>query len=85
MPDDTRTGSSDPPSSPEIVELKRAKDGVYEPVSATCDEAPRPRRARILKPKAKSDLKVLEEDVVTGFREGVGLVRRVAKAFDVDL
>ncbi len=67
-----------------VVELKEIKPGVYEPASNECDAEPVPLRTR-KRLRRRSEFDRVEDEVVTGFKTGMSLVRRIGKALNVRL
>lgn len=95
MPTEPRTGSSGRPSpgsrrtGEKVVELEKGPDGTYEPKREVARRpAPKPPQSRQVvhvRVTRKSDFDQAVEEVIFGFRKGMSIAKKVAKAFDVKL
>jgi len=90
MVDERKTVDSSLASSPiqveDVVELKPGPDGIYEPASGVCDGATRQtradRRKAARKPVPSEDV---ESQVITGFKLGMSVVRKVGRALNIKI
>ncbi len=67
-----------------IVELEPGPDGVFEPKRALATRPKPPIQARAVRVKKRSEFDRAEADSIAGFRKGMNIIRKLAKALDVD-
>ncbi len=84
--DSSARPSADKPSADaKIVELEPGPDGVFEPKRELAKRQKPPIHARAVRVKKRSEFDRAEKDSIEGFRKGMNIVRKLAKALDVDL
>ncbi len=83
--DSSARPSADKTSGEKVVELEPGPDGVFEPKRELAKRPKPPIQARAVRVKKRSEFDRAEKDSIDGFRKGMNIVRKLAKALDVDL